>query len=55
MSLDERGFTITNNGKAPEREIVPTGGLRSLQLTAERMDGVMKLQSLPRFQLSVEI
>lgn len=55
VSLDERGFTITNNGKAPEREIVPTGGLRSLQLTAERMGGVMKLQSLPRFQLSVEI
>ena len=39
VALSERGFTVTNNGAAPEREIVPTGGLRSLQLAVEQAGG----------------
>ena len=55
VALSERGFTVTNNGAAPEREIVPTGGLRSLQLAVEQAGGSLALQSLPVFRLTVRL
>ena len=55
VALSERGFTVTNNGAAPEREIVPTGGLRSLQLAVEQAGGLLALQSLPVFRLTVRL
>ena len=44
---------ITNNGKAPEQTIVEGGGLSGLRRRIEREGGIMKLQSSPRFALTV--
>ncbi len=44
---------ITNDGRAPEREIIEGGGLSSLRRRIERKGGQMKLQSSPCFALTV--
>lgn len=53
VTADEDGFTITNNGQPPSREIVPSGGLHSLRLAAEQAGGAMELSGSPRFMLRV--
>lgn len=47
--------TVTNNGKAPEREIVEGGGLSTLRRRVERAGGTMTVQSLPIFKLTVAV
>ena len=47
--------TVTNNGKPPEKEIIKGEGLSNLQRRVERSGGVMVIQSLPYFKLSVKI
>lgn len=47
--------TVTNNGKVPESEIVEGGGLSTLRRRVERAGGTMKVQSRPRFMLTVSI
>lgn len=44
-------LTFTNNGKKPEKEIVPKGGLSSLQELVNQADGRMKIESFPVFKL----
>ena len=46
---------VTNNGTAPESEIVEGGGLSTLRRRVERAGGTMIVQSAPRFQLTVSI
>lgn len=53
VTADDDGFTITNNGQPPSREIIPSGGLHSLRLAAEQARGAMELSSSPRFMLRV--
>lgn len=52
---EETTCVITNNGKAPEQEIVEGGGLSSLRRRIEREGGVMKLQSRPLFSLTLRL
>ncbi len=49
----EATVTITNNGKPPEYEITKGGGLSNLHRRVERAGGVMTVQSLPRFKMTV--
>ncbi|MEE0061681.1 MAG: hypothetical protein UE295_12710 [Acutalibacteraceae bacterium] len=51
----EATVTVTNNGKPPENEIVKGGGLSNLQRRVERAGGVMVIQSLPSFKLTVTV
>lgn len=51
----ESTVTVTNNGKPPEKEIIKGGGLSNLQRRIERSGGVMVIQSLPYFELTVTI
>lgn len=51
----EATVTVTNNGKPPENEIVKGGGLSNLQRRVDRAGGVMVIQSLPYFELTVTI
>lgn len=44
---------ITNNGKAPQEEIVEGGGLSALRKRIEKAGGKMIVQSFPVFELSV--
>lgn len=44
---------ITNNGKAPQEEIVEGGGLSALRKRIEKSGGKMIVQSFPVFELSV--
>lgn len=46
---------ITNNGKAPEKEITEGGGLSALRKRIEKSGGKMQIQSLPFFELSVSL
>lgn len=46
---------IKNNGKRPEREIVPGGGLLNLNDHVRQAGGRMKIESWPEFALTVEI
>lgn len=57
VSDDGAFFTakISNNGRAPQAEIVEGGGLSSLRRMAEMAGGSMKTESFPRFLLSVSI
>ena len=45
---------IENNGKAPEEEIRPAGGLLSLQKNIALMGGNMSIESAPAFKLKME-
>jgi glucose-6-phosphate-specific signal transduction histidine kinase len=47
--------TVTNNGRAPEGEIVEGGGLSTLRRRVERAGGIMTVQSLPHFRLTVTV
>ena len=55
VTVQDSGFTVTNNGAPPTEVITPTGGLRSLQAAVEQAGGAMKLQSLPSFVLTVTL
>ena len=46
---------VTNDGKAPEGEILEGGGLSTLRRRVERSGGQMTIQSLPEFQLTVTV
>jgi len=46
---------ITNNGIAPKGNIIEGGGLSGLRRRIEREGGTMKLQSSPRFSLTVTL
>lgn len=55
VTLEENGFSVTNDGAPPEGEIAPTGGLRSLQLAAEQTGAALTLESSPAFRLTVRL
>ena len=46
---------ITNNGIAPQKEIVEGGGLTTLRSRVERAGGMMTVQSVPVFELTVSL
>lgn len=46
---------ITNNGAVPEKEITEGGGLSSLRIRIKNKGGTMKIQSVPRFELTVSV
>ena len=50
---DSFSMKITNDGKAPETEVVPKGGLRNLQRYIMDLGGTMEIQSKPGFALTV--
>lgn len=56
VTEDDRSVTaeFTNTGKAPEGEIQETGGLKNLRSVVERADGIMTIESTPRFLLRLE-
>ena len=51
----EAAVTVYNNGKSPDSEIVEGGGLSTLRRRVERAGGIMIIQSLPKFQLTVTV
>ena len=51
----DAAVSVTNNGKAPDSEIVEGGGLSTLRRRVERAGGTMVVQSRPRFQLTVTV
>ena len=44
---------ITNNGAAPEKEVVPKGGLYNLSRHIFDHGGEMQIQSIPYFALTI--
>ncbi len=46
---------ISNNGAAPESEITEGGGLSSLKTRVKKCGGEVKIKSMPRFELTVEL
>ena len=44
---------ITNDGRAPETEVVPKGGLHNLYRHILDLGGTMEIQSKPGFALTV--
>ena len=46
---------ITNNGRRPDKEIVPGGGLSNLEKYITNYGGVMKITSVPEFILEVTL
>lgn len=55
VAVGKGRFEIANNGAAPSGNVVPVGGLRSLQLAVEQAGGTMTLQSRPSFRLTVSL
>ena len=51
----DAAVTVYNNGKSPDSEIVEGGGLSTLRRRVERAGGIMIIQSLPKFQLTVTV
>ncbi len=47
--------TVTNNGYPPKCEIREGGGLSTLRRRVERAGGIMTVQSLPEFKLTVTV
>ena len=45
----------TNNGAQPEQEIIEGGGLTSLRERIERSGGIMTIQSLPFYSLTLTL
>lgn len=48
-------LTLTNNGDAPKNEITEGGGLSALRNQFERNGGSTKIESFPRFSLTVSL
>lgn len=48
-------LSVTNNGRPPEGEIIPRGGLINIMLHAGRIGGRTEIQSRPRFELTVTV
>lgn len=46
---------LTNNGIRPSHEIQESGGLKNLRHTVEAANGVMRVESVPRFALYIEL
>ena len=46
---------ITNNGAAPEGEVVEGGGLTSLHLRVRKYGGTMQVRYAPRFEMTVSV
>ena len=46
---------ITNGGAAPEGDIVPGGGLSSLQFRVESCGGTVEIEAAPQFKLTVSV
>lgn len=55
FSKDENGesVNISNDGKPPEGEVVPKGGLHNLQLSVYEKGGNMKIISEPHFAVDI--
>ena len=57
ITVEEKGdgisMRITNDGRVPETEVVPKGGLINLQRHILDLGGTMEIQSKPGFALSV--
>lgn len=57
IAMEKKGGSIsvriTNNGRPPENEVVPKGGLRNLYHHILDCGGTMEIQSKPRFMLTV--
>ena len=57
IAMEKKGGSIsvriTNNGRPPENEVVPKGGLRNLYYHILDCGGTMEIQSKPRFMLTV--
>ncbi|MBR5181789.1 MAG: hypothetical protein IKW88_06005 [Clostridiales bacterium] len=52
---NETVITLTNNGKPPKAGITESGGLLSLHRNIEAMGGIMELESVPEFRLTIRI
>lgn len=50
---DSVSMKITNDGRAPETEVVPKGGLHNLYRHILDLGGTMEIQSKPVFVLTV--
>ena len=50
---DSISMKITNDGRPPETEVVPKGGLYNLQRHIMNLGGTMEIQSKPNFALTV--
>ena len=50
---DSASVKITNDGRAPETEVVPKGGLHNLYRHVMTCGGTMEIQSKPGFALTV--
>ena len=57
VSDEEKFFTarLSNNGRPPQSEIVEGGGLSSLRSMTEMASGSMRVESTPRFMLTVNV
>lgn len=51
----QASVVVYNDGKPPEHEIAEGGGLSTLRCRVERAGGIMRVQSFPRFKLTVTI
>ena len=55
QSLDDVTLCITNDGKQPEKEITPRGGLVDLRKIIMEAGGRMEFWSQPTFVLTVTL
>ena len=57
LTKEERSYraVITNNGEPPTDEVTETGGLADLRLQIENAGGTMRIDSLPRFVLTITV
>ena len=51
----EATVVVYNNGKQPDVEIKEGGGLSTLRRRVEKAGGIMIVQSLPEFKLTVTV
>ena len=52
-NIDRVSMKITNDGKAPESEVIPKGGLHNLYRHILDCGGTMEIKSKPSFELTV--
>ena len=52
-NIDRVSMKITNDGKTPESEVIPKGGLHNLYRHILDCGGTMEIQSKPSFELTV--